>query len=112
MSKELFRNPPTPVAITANSSAASTAGHIAYGVHGGGGIFIGNTGGATLINWHTKWREDQTPRQAYIQGTSTAETTPVVVGYHPIPDSCFAVPFVVPVITGGTTMAATFVGKG
>jgi hypothetical protein len=104
------REPPQPVSITANSSAQSTAGHIAYGPYAGGGIFIGNTGSATQIAWHTKWREDQTPRPVYESGA--AVTTSVVVGYHPIPDACFAAPFVVPVIAGGTTMAATFVGKG
>lgn len=107
---EIHRMPPTPVAITANSSAASTAGHIAFGQFAGGGIMIGSTGGATNIAWHGKFAPGDTPRPVYSDGSAAA--TPVVVGYHPIPDACFALPFVVPVIAGGTTMAATFVGKG
>lgn len=106
----LHRDPPEPIAITANSSAASTAGHIAYGIFAGGGLFVGSTGGATLITWYTKERESATPRIVRESGADV--TTAVVVGYHPIPDACFAAPFVVPVISGGTTMAATFVGKG
>ena len=109
---EIFRMPPNPVAITANSSAASTSGSIAYGQFAGGGIMIAATGGATQIAWHGVVNPGGTPRPVNLQGTSTGATTPVVVGYNPIPDECFALPFVVPVIAGGTTMAATFVGKG
>lgn len=109
---EIYRMPPNPVAITANSSAASTAGAIAYGQFAGGGIMIGNTGGATLISWNMKDTASGTPRPIHLQGTSTPATTPVVVGYHPIPDEGFACPFIVPVITGATTMAGTFMAKG
>jgi len=107
---EIYRMPPNPVAITANSSAATTAGKIAYGQFAGGGIFIGNTGGGTQINWHGAHSADSTPRPIFESGS--AVTTPVVIGYHPIPDACFALPFVYPIVGGATTMAATFVGKG
>jgi hypothetical protein len=107
---EITRRPPALVAITANSSAASTSGAIPYGVFAGGGIFIGNTGGATQITWHGAPTPSDVPTVVRESGANV--TTAVVVGYHPVPDACFALPFVAPIISGGTTMACTFVGKG
>jgi hypothetical protein len=39
-------------------------------------------------------------------------TTAVTVGIHPVPDACFAVNHVVPVVSGATTCAMTVMAKG
>jgi hypothetical protein len=39
-------------------------------------------------------------------------TTALTVGIHPIPDACFALPFVAPVVAGATTCAMTVCVKG
>jgi len=71
---------------------------------------VANTGGATRINWHGTIQPNVTPTQIYADGN--AVTSAVTVGCINIPDACFAVPYVVPVITGGTTCAMTAMLKG
>jgi hypothetical protein len=51
-----------------------------------------------------------TPQQIYNDGA--AVTSAVTVGIHPVPDACFAVNYVVPVVVGGTTCAMTVMAKG
>jgi len=96
--------------VTANSSAATTSGRIPFGRFGGGCVMIGNTNGATQINWYGTVDPTVTPLQIYSDGS--AVTTAVVVGVHPIPDACFAVNYVVPVVSGATTCALTVMAKG
>lgn len=98
------------IVITANSSAASTSGHIPFSTFAGGVVMIANTGGATAINWHGTPDMSVTPRQIYADGS--AVTSAVTVGCVNMPDACFAVPFVVPVISNGTTCAMTVMLKG
>ena len=98
------------VVITANSSAASTAGEIAFGNFAGGCVVIAATNGCTQINWHGAATQDDTPRQIYSGGS--AVTTSLTVGVHPIPDACFALPFLAPVVSGGTTCSMTVSLKG
>lgn len=89
------------IVITANSSAASTSGNIPFASFAGGVVMIANTGGATGINWHGTPDMSVTPRQIYSDGAAVSSA--VTVGCVNIPDACFAVPFVVPVIAGATT---------
>ena len=98
------------VVITANSTAATTAGNIPFGPFAGGVVMVANTGGATRINWHGTIQPNVTPAQIYADGN--AVTSAVTVGCISIPDACFAVPYIVPVITGGTTCAMTALLKG
>jgi hypothetical protein len=98
------------VAITANSSAASTSGKIGFGAYAGGCIVVAATNGCTQVGWYASDASEGTPRQVYSDGA--AVTTALTVGVHPIPDACFAAPFVVPVVTGGTTCAMTVLLKG
>jgi hypothetical protein len=98
------------VVITANSTAATTAGNIPFGPFAGGVVMVANTGGATRINWHGTIQPNVTPTQIYADGN--AVTSAVTVGCINIPDACFAVPYIVPVITGGTTCAMTALLKG
>lgn len=98
------------VVITANSTAATTAGSIAFGTFAGGVVMIANTGGATRINWHGTVDPAVAPTQIYADGS--AVTSALTVGCVTIPDGCFALPYVVPIITGGTTCAMTAVLKG
>jgi hypothetical protein len=96
--------------ITANSSAATTSGNIPFGPFAGGVVVIASTGSATQINWHGTPSMSVTPRQIYADGS--AVTSSLTVGCINIPDACFAVPFVVPVLVGGTTCAMTALLKG
>ena len=96
--------------ITANSSAATTAGSFPFGRFGGAAVMIGNTNGATQINWFGTNDPNVTPLQVFSDGASV--TTAIVVGIHPVPDACFAVTHVVPVISGATTCAMTVMAKG
>lgn len=98
------------VVITANSSAASTSRRIPFGRFSGGGVLIGNTNGVTQISWHGSAGPEDTPLQIYANGA--AVTTAVVVGAHPIPDACFGMHFVTPIVVGGTTCAMTVMCKG
>jgi hypothetical protein len=98
------------VSITAGSSAATTSPRFSFQHMAGGGVLIGNTGGATEINWHAAQGQEAAPIQIYADGA--AVTTAVTVGAHPVPDACFAFPYVVPVIAGGTTCAMTVTLKG
>jgi hypothetical protein len=98
------------VVITANSTAATTAGNIPFGPFSGGVVMVANTGGATRISWHGTVQTNITPSQIYADGN--AVTSAVTVGCISIPDACFAVPYVVPVITGGATCAMTAMLKG
>lgn len=98
------------VTITAGSSAGTTTPRIAYGRYAGGCLIVGNTSGATEIRWYASATAEATPVQVFADGS--AVTTAVTVGVHPIPDACYGVPFVAPVIVGATTMAATVTLKG
>lgn len=96
--------------ITANSSAGTTSGRIAFGNFAGGCVLIAATNGCTQIAWHGAAESSATPVQLYADGS--AVTTALTVGGHPIPDACFALPFAVPVVSGGTTCAMTVCVKG
>jgi hypothetical protein len=98
------------VTITAASSAATTTPRFAFTHMAGAGVLIGNTGGATQIDWYAAHGQNETPLVVYADGS--AVTTALTVGAHPVPDACFAFPFVVPVITGGTSCAMTVCLKG
>lgn len=96
--------------ITANSSAATTAGSFPYSRWAAGMVYIANTNSATQINWYAAPDYGVTPVQVYDSGN--AVVTNVTVGAHPVPDACFAAAYVCPVITGATTMAMTVAVKG
>ena len=100
------------IVITANSSAASTSGNIPFASFAGGVVMIANTQTATQISWHGTVDMSVAPRQIYSDGS--AVTSALTVGCINVPDACFAVPFVVPVIVGGTasTCAMTVLLKG
>lgn len=98
------------VTITAASSAATSTPRIAFGNYAGGCVLIAATGGATQISWYGASASDAAPVQIYADGS--AVTTAVTVGGHAIPDACFALPFVVPVISGGTSCSINVHLKG
>jgi hypothetical protein len=98
------------VVITAASSAATTTPRVAFGRYGGGAMIVANTNGATQVRWYGAANAQDAPVQVYADGS--ALTTAVTVGVIPFPDSCYALPFVAPIIVGATTMAATVVFKG
>lgn len=98
------------VSIVASSAAASTSPRFAFTHMAGAGVLIGNTAGATQIDWYGAHGQNETPLAIYADGS--AVTTAVTVGAHPVPDACFAFPFVVPVVTGNTTCAMTVCLKG
>ena len=98
------------VTITAASSAATTTPRFSFQHMAGGGILIGNTGGATQIAWHGADGQESLPLAIYSDGS--AVTTAVTVGAMPVPDACFAFPYVAPVIAGGTSCTMTITLKG
>jgi hypothetical protein len=98
------------VTITANSSAGTTSNRIAFGPFAGGCVVIAATNGCTQIGWYGAAGPSDTPVQVYSGGN--AVTTAVTVGAHAIPDACFALPFVSPVVSGGTTCGMTVLLKG
>jgi len=100
----------TGATITAGSSAATTTPRFPFGRYAGGGVLIGNTNGATQINWHVSVGSEDTPIRIYADGS--ALTTAVTVGAHPIPDACFGFAYVAPVVVGATTCAMTVSVKG
>lgn len=98
------------VTITAASSAATTSPRFSFTHMAGGGVLIGNTGGATQITWYGADSQEGAPLTIYADGS--AVTTAVTVGAMPVPDACFSFPYVVPVISGGTTCSMTVTLKG
>lgn len=98
------------VVVTAGSSAATTSQRFAYGMFAGGAVIIANTGGATQLRWYGSSGPETTPVQVYADGS--AVTTAVTVGAHPIPDACYGLTHVVPVIVGGSSMTMTVSLKG
>jgi hypothetical protein len=98
------------VTITAASSAATTTPRFPFGRFAGGGVLIAATGGATQISWHASSGAEDVPRPVYSDGA--AVTTAVSVGCHPVPDACFAFPYVAPVLVGGTSAVLTIFLKG
>ena len=98
------------VTITAASSAATTTPRGPFGRWAGGCVFIANTGGATQVAWYGASAAESTPLQIFAEGS--AVTTAVTVGAHPVPDACFAFPWVAPVLVGGTTATLTISLKG
>ena len=100
----------TLVTITAASSAATTTQRFPFGRYAGGCVFIANTGGATQIDWYGASQPEAVPMRIYADGSAVA--TAVTVGAHPIPDACFALPYVAPVLVGGTSAVLTISLKG
>lgn len=107
---EIARHFSPGAVITAASSAATTSGMFPFGRFGGACVMIAATNSCTQINWHGTVDTSVTPRQIYSDGS--AVTSAVTVGILPVPDACFAVNYVVPVVTGGTTCAMTVMAKG
>lgn len=107
---EIARHFSPGTVITANSTAATTAGMFPFGRFGGACVMIGSTNSCTGINWHGTVDPAVPPLQIYNDGA--AVTSAVTVGIHPVPDACFAVNYVVPVVVGGTTCAMTVMAKG
>lgn len=96
--------------VTANSSAATTSGRFPFGRFGGACVMIANTNSATQINWYGTVDPTIAPLQIYADGS--AVTSALTVGILPIPDACFSVNYVVPVVAGATTCAMTVMAKG
>ena len=107
---EIARHFSPGTVITANSSAASTAGMFPFGRFGGACVMIADTGGATQIHWYGTVDPKVTPLRIYAD--CAALSSALTVGVINVPDGCFAVNYVVPVIVGGTTCAMTVMAKG
>lgn len=87
--------------ITATNSAA-TSPKIPFGA-AGGGLFIVDAvaGGATSLSWHAAFGPELTPVPVN-DGTADVSTTIAVNKAYPVPDACFAAPFLVAVTNAGT----------
>lgn len=92
-------------------TAATTNGDkIPMKMYAGAAVVIGHTAGATEIAWHGCAGQNDTPLAIYSGGSPL--TTAVEVGVHPLPDEAFAVNYVVPVLSNGTTISMTVMAKG
>lgn len=107
---EIARHFSPGVSVVANSSAASTSARVPFGRFSGGAVLIANTNGCTQIQWHGCDTHGGVPLQIYSDGS--AVTTAVTVGAHPIPEACFGMHFVAPIMVGGTTCGLTVMVKG
>lgn len=107
---EIARHFSPGVQIVASSAADTTSTRLPYGRFSGGAVLIANTNGCTQIKWHGCDTQNGTPLQIYADGS--AVTTAVTVGAHPIPDACFGMHFVAPIVVGGTTCGMTVMVKG
>jgi hypothetical protein len=107
---EIARHFSPGTVITANSTAATTAGMFPFGRFGGACVMIAATNSCTQIDWHGTVDPSVTPRQIYSDGA--AVTTAVTVGIMPVPDAVFAVNYAVPIVVGGTTCGMTVMAKG
>lgn len=96
--------------VTATSAADTNTPRISFQHSAGGAVFIGNTNGATQINWYAAADAESQVYQVYADGA--AVTTAVTVGAHPLPDACFAFRYVAPVIVGSTSCDMTVSLKG
>ena len=101
---------PDVVSITAASAAGTTTPRIAFSRFAGGCVIVGASNGATQVAWYGASSSDATPVQVYADGA--AVTTAVTVGVLAIPDACFALPFIAPVVTGTSACTMTVCLKG
>jgi hypothetical protein len=107
---EIARHFSPSASIVATSTAGTTSTAFPYGRFSGGAILIAATNGCTQIQWHGAASPNVTPSPIYADGA--AVTTAVTAGVHPIPDACFGVHYLAPVMVGGTTCAMTVMVKG
>jgi hypothetical protein len=110
MTVEIKRMFDRPVVVVAHTLAGSTSDRIALGPYGGAAVIVSHTGNATQIRWHGAATPSATPVQIYADGAVVA--TAMTIGIHPLPDATFAVPYVTPILSNGTTSAMTVVAKG
>jgi hypothetical protein len=98
------------VTLVAGSTAGTTTPRFAYGMFGGGVVIVANTNGATQLRWYGASGTADTPVQVYAE--SAAVSTSLTVGAHPIPDACYGLAHVAPIVVGATTMPLTVSLKG
>lgn len=98
--------------ISAVSAATTNSPRFPFGRFAGGGVIIGNTGGATQIRWHAATDAESLPVAIFADGN--AVTSAVTVGAVPIPDACFGFPWIAPIVSSGgtTTVSMTVCVKG
>jgi hypothetical protein len=98
------------VLFVAGSTAGTTTPRFPYGMFGGGVVIVANTNGATQMRWYGASGPEATPVPVYADGA--AVTTAVTVGAHPIPDACYGLAHVAPIVVGAATMPMTVSLKG
>lgn len=84
------------------TASGSTSPKIPFGA-AAGGVFIVDTvgGGANSLSWQVAFGPEATPVPVN-DGTADVSTTIVAGKAYPIPDACFAAPFLVAVTNAGT----------
>lgn len=107
---EIHRAREVTATITAASSAATSSPRIAFAHAAGGAVLIANTNSCTQITWYAAAGAEDQPLQIFSSGA--AVTSAVTVGAINLPDAVYPFPFLVPVVSGGTTCAMTAVLKG
>jgi hypothetical protein len=95
--------------ITATNST-STSPRIPFGANAGGMVFVTGVATATKILWHAALTNESTPIPVHADGAAV-ETAVANNRAYPIPDACFAAPFLVAVTDAGT-LTLTIAVKG
>lgn len=95
------------LAITADPA---TSARIPYGAVAGGTVFIESLSTGTKITWYVAAGRDSSAVPLY-DYNNISETFVSANRAYPVPDGCFAVPFVIPVLDAGTA-TASFSVKG
>lgn len=88
----------SPIALTA-SEATSVA--IPYGAVAGGMVFVTALATGTKIKWHAATSASSAAVPIYADG-SALETLVAASRSYPVPDACFAAPFLKAVLDAGT----------
>lgn len=96
--------------LVASSAATGTSPRIAFSGHASGAVLVSATNGCTKIDWHGCAGAEDVPLQIY--ASNAAVTSALTVGAIVMPDAVKSFPFVVPIVTGGTTCAMVAVLKG
>jgi len=87
------------------SSAAETTACVPYGAVAGGMVHVLAANGATKIVWHVAY-DPHGPRFAVSDGYVAQETSIAALTSYPVPDACYAAPYICPAVDSGDATVA------
>lgn len=90
------------------TNSSSTTVRLPFGAAAGGMVNVTALSGATKIVWHVAFLPEGTP-VALLSDGAAVETAIIASRAYPIPDACFAAPFLIPVLDAGTATVSVAV---